>query len=209
MPIKRNTFTKADFEDALSHLGLSVSECAKESGVPRAYLSDLKNRGVPLRRDYDDKLRGFFEEKGVEFEAAPEDDNRGSGALQARAESPHPRVAVTEVIYLPVRAEIAEDRVRDVFAEIGRNDKRIAELSGRKVKRDGGEIAAGSQDEVRELFALLAANYVFVRYLTGTDNPLEKAPAKSTLHEVLLDTIGESVERAGVTREESEEAEEV
>jgi len=207
MPIKQPVvLSRADFDQAVVSLRLNVSEIAKVVGIPRTYLSEFRNGDRKLRPEHQAKLRDFFEEKGVEFEDEPGDGDRGPRAPQPGTESPHPRVAVTEVLYLPIRVEIDEDRVRDVFTEIGRNDKRIAELSNRKVKRDGGEIAAGSQDEVRELFALLAANYVFVRYLTGTDSPLEKAPKKSTLQEVLLDTILESVERAGVRREESEEA---
>ena len=207
MAIKQpEVLSRADFDQAVISLRLNVSEIAKVVGIPRTYLSEFRNGDRRLRPEHQAKLRDFFEEKGVEFEDEPGDGERDPRAPQPGAESPHPRVAVTEVLYLPIRVEIDEDRVRDVFTEIGRNDKRIAELSNRKVKRDGGEIAAGSQDEVRELFALLAANYVFVRYLTGTDSPLEKAPKKSTLHEVLLDTILESVERAGVRREEAEEA---
>jgi hypothetical protein len=204
MPIKqRSVITKSDFEDALDYLGVSVSDVSKGSGVPRAYLSDLKNRGVPLRREYAEKLVEYLKGQGVEFD--DDDAENADGAEPQRPESPHPRVAMTEVLYLPIRPEVVADQVRKVFEEIARNDARVSELYVRKVKRDsGGEIAGRSQDEVRELFALLAWNYVLVRHLTVADSPLEKAPEEGTLHDLMLGTFAEGVERAGVERKEAE-----
>ena len=82
MPIKqRNAITKADFEEALDYLGSSVSEVAKQTNIPRAYLSDLKNRNVRLRREHEDKLREYLVGQGVEFDGdTPTEHLRGEHA---------------------------------------------------------------------------------------------------------------------------------
>ena len=71
VPIKqRNAITKLDFEESLNYLGETVSGIAKQTGIPRAYLSDLKNRNVPLARAQEDKLRTYLDGQGVEFDDA-------------------------------------------------------------------------------------------------------------------------------------------
>ena len=54
MPIKQPAggVTGQDFTDALESLRKSVAEAAKATGIPRTYLSDLRNHGTPLRSEY-------------------------------------------------------------------------------------------------------------------------------------------------------------
>lgn len=210
MAIKQpETLSRADFDEAVVHLRLNMSEVAKETGIPRTYLSEFRNGDRKLRPEILAKLRDYFEGKGLEFDTAPDHDTQYDETSPMGRTTSHPRIAAGTVMYLPIRGDIADDRIGAVMSEIARNDVRAAALCNKRVERVpawiGGEgrFDEATQDELRELFALFAANYVLVRYLTGKDNPLAAPPAKSTLHEVLLDVLNESTERAGVAPPET------
>jgi transcriptional regulator with XRE-family HTH domain len=203
MPIKQpEVLSRADFDEAVVKLRLNVSEIAKETGIPRTYLSEYRNGDRKLRPEHQGKLRDYFESKGVEFSDEPA--NRDHPEVDAPV--PHEGLAVGTVCYFPIRGDLTPTRVREVMSEIERNDTRARELLSNKVKRkttfllnepDGFEKV--TEEEIRELFALFSANYVWFRYLTGVNNPLASRPEKNTLQEVLLETLQESVSRAGLT----------
>lgn len=201
MPVKQpEILSRADFDAAVVMLRLNVSDVAKETNIPRTYLSEFRNGDRKLRPEHQAKLKDFFEGKGVEFDS---DDDDESGAPVVTPSSPHPRLGVATVCHFPVRQDIAAENVRAVIDEIDRNDDRIAELLAHKAERQNtllGEGFAGqTEDDIRELFALLGANYVLIRYLTGLSNPLEQTTGIDTLQSVLTEALRESIERAGLT----------
>lgn len=68
MAIKQNpVLTKGDFETALVTQRLSVSEVARETGIPRHIVSHFRNYGDGLKPEQSTKLRDYFEGLGVEF----------------------------------------------------------------------------------------------------------------------------------------------
>ena len=72
MAIKQpKILSRQDFDQAIIRLRLSVSEVAKETNVPRAYLTEFRNGDRQLRPEHLAKLRDYFESKGVEFEDEP------------------------------------------------------------------------------------------------------------------------------------------
>jgi len=76
MAIKQNQpLTKGDFEAALVTQRLSVSEVARETGIPRHIVSHFRNYGDGLKPEQAAKLRDYLEGLGVEFtdeaEASP------------------------------------------------------------------------------------------------------------------------------------------
>lgn len=183
MAIKRTTVTKQEFEEALAHLGLSVAECAKQCAIPRAYLSDLKNRDVPLRRDYDDRLREFLKGEGIEFDA------------EADAEAPAARkAAVREVRYLwPVDEVVTDAAMQNVQRIIEDNDARLAALLKAEAVRDSGFLGSGglkkeTEEALQEAGSILAENYVLLRMVRGWPALGVKASAEApeTLRDVLL-----------------------
>ena len=200
MPIKQTeNLSRADFDQAVVHLRLNVSELAKETGIPRTYLSEFRNGDRQLRPEHQAKLRDYFEGKGVEFESP-----KGEGQPPAAdPKAPHPRLAVGTVCFFPIRPDLDDARVHSVMQEIDRNDKRIAELFAMEATRTAAFIGDGdysdeTQGAGRELFALCSANYMLVRYLTGTDNPLAQPIEQKSLGAILLETMREGVERAGI-----------
>lgn len=200
---KIEVLSRSDFDEAVVKLRLNVSDIAKETSIPRTYLSEFRNGDRRLKPEHLAKLRDYFESQGIEFDdaAGNPDSSPSTDAVPANL---HPRLAIGTVCYFPIRGDIPADRVRDVLNEIERNDARAAELSAHKVKRladwfgDDQGYAKETDADIRELFALFAANYVLMRYLTGVNNPLAVPPEQNTLHQVLLDTLQESVDRAGV-----------
>lgn len=68
MAIKpQHTLTKEDFETALVTHRLSVSEVARETGIPRHILSHFRNYGDGMKPEQLAKLRDYLEGLGVEF----------------------------------------------------------------------------------------------------------------------------------------------
>ncbi|MEK6664017.1 MAG: hypothetical protein AABY73_09160 [Pseudomonadota bacterium] len=200
------TLSKEDFNDALVTLRSNVSEVSRDTGIPRHLLSHFRNYGDGLKPEQLAKLLDYLEDKGIELEevserAEPEPKAKSVAVPQP---APHPRVAIAAVCHFPISAEHSPDAVRDVLNEVVRNDERIAELLATKAKHASGvfgqseEFSDQTQEDIRELFALLGANYVLVRYLTGTGNPLERVAASDTLQAVMFGAIRESIERAGL-----------
>lgn len=174
MPIKqRNTITKRDFEDALDYLNVSVSEVAKASGIPRAYLSDLKTRSVPLRRENDEKLRAYLQGQGVEFEEngqAPADDEPGA---------PHPALRTETVTrcFFPIAENLDQDVIERVIGAMDKNDARLNALLSKQAERKkgftwpgpacDGERTNATNTARKEIETLFAENYVLFRMLCG------------------------------------------
>jgi transcriptional regulator with XRE-family HTH domain len=213
MPLKeREILSPADFDAAALRLRLSVSEIAKQTGISRSYLSEFRNGDRKLRPEQQAKLRDFFEAQGVEF--VDESSSEEAAAPPVGPASPHPLIQVAPIRYVAIRADLDDRRVRAVFDEIARNDERIAELCSEEVRRgtalfgSSKELTEQSQDQIRELFALLAANYVLVRYATQSENLLSAPPSSDTLHEILLDALDESITRSGAEPEAPQQAEE-
>lgn len=68
MAIKQqHPLTKEDFEEALVTLRLSVSEVARETGIPRHIVSHFRNYGDGMKPEQAAKMRDYLEEKGIEF----------------------------------------------------------------------------------------------------------------------------------------------
>lgn len=173
MPLKqRNTITKADFEEALDYLGSSISEVAKQTNIPRAYLSDLKNRNVRLRREHEDKLRTFLEDQGVEFESDEAPPGRRSSAA---ASSPHPSVEVTQVVRrsLALDDEQDNDAIAAALDSQADRDAQLSQLLSVTVERSEGlmfgpgDLKKSCKQSLDEARRLLAESYLVVGILRG------------------------------------------
>lgn len=172
MPIKRsNAITKADFEDALDYLGASISTIAQESGIPRAYLSDLKNRNIRLRREYEEKLRAYLQEKQVEFE-----DGQDAPAAMPRAPHPDLKIGTATRCYLAIAESLDNETVEQAMAAKEANDAKLNTLLMQKAQRDDGlfaglidepEFDQATKDALAEFNRLCAENYLLVRLLCG------------------------------------------
>lgn len=64
---QQHPLTKEDFEAALASQRLSVSEVARETGIPRHIVSHFRNYGDGMKPEQLAKLRDYLEGLGVEF----------------------------------------------------------------------------------------------------------------------------------------------
>src|SRR5882672_6584719 len=101
---KTEVLSRADFDEAVVKLRLNVSEVAKETGVPRTYLSEFRNGDRKLRPEHQAKLRDYFEDKGIEFDDDDTDDDGDDASA-----SPHPRVKTTSAprCYFPIADSVS------------------------------------------------------------------------------------------------------
>lgn len=194
---QQDILTRADFESSLRHrkVRMSVSEVAKALGIPRAYLSEFRSGERNLKPEFQEKLRAFFEEKGVEFDDAP-------APQTPNPDAPHTALAVARICHLPIRA----DRVSEapaILDEMGRNDVRIAELLDKPAIRNSGLFGDGdfseeTVEDLKELFAFTGASYMLFRYLTLDKNPLDQVAGQYTLRSVLIEHLKQSFDAAGL-----------
>jgi hypothetical protein len=176
--------TGEDFTAALEALRVSVAEVAKATGIPRTYLSDLRNHGTPLRREYAAKLRDWLIGEGVEFEDDADDppEIKGKGA---RVAVPHPTLshaAACVFAVLPSRAAGTVGKMIDNMHDV---QERIRTLAAQE----------SDEDAIRELFALCAWNYMQFCYLTGFG---DFGNAEGTVGAVLFEVVNDDAARVGI-----------
>ncbi|MDD5470954.1 MAG: hypothetical protein PHP05_03420 [Sideroxydans sp.] len=81
MAIKQNpVLTKEDFESALVTQRLSVSEVARQTGIPRHIVSHFRNYGDGLKPEQATTLRDYLEGLGVEFTEAESESAAPAGS---------------------------------------------------------------------------------------------------------------------------------
>ena len=195
---KRNLISKQDLEDALDFLGISISEISKATGVPRSYIGDLKNRGVPLRRESAQKLLDYLVGQGVEFDHAT-----SHGAPPVQDNSSHQRTVGTVG---EIDDAFSDDIVLRVRARLEDNEAQILALLKKRIERggianliDNEKIDEESQAYAAEATRLLAENYFLARSLRGW--PAFEVPAADqteTLRELLLDTFSAALAETGL-----------
>lgn len=198
MAIKsKEVLSRDDFREAIDAGQISISQIAKATGIPRSYLSEFLSIGRRLKPEQLQAVRDFLEGEGVEFEASPAVGSRGADELP-------PSLAIANICHFP----ILPDRVSEakaVLAEIDANDKRIAELLDKPAVRETGAFSSSkgqftekTDQDIRELYGLCAANYMFFRYLTLEKNPLSQGGKEYTLRSVFIEIAKASLDKAGV-----------
>lgn len=200
----KHKITPEDFQEALDYLGASISEIAKQVGIPRAYLSDLKNRNVPLRREHADILAEYFEKEGVPFsdEAAP-----AVISQPANITNLNPQLAVGLKIehYFPISNNITDEVIRNAMYIMEENDARLMMLLQTKLERNEGLFGDGDLTEetkavLQETFALLAGNYITFRMLRGWPalNVQPTSDKPQIVREMILQTFMQPLIDAGL-----------
>jgi len=217
MAIKQQpVLTKDDFEAALVTLRLSVSEVSRETEIPRNIVSHFRNYGDGLKPEQAAKLRGWLEEKGVEFT----DEEETADPSQPTIASLHPQlgVGIQQVHHFPISGNISDEVIRDAMYIMEENDARLMLLLQNKLERNGGFLGNGElTDETKatlqEAFALLAGNYITFRLLRGWPalnvQPTNDKP--QTVRDMILQTFMQPLIDAGlmVAPDQAEESEAV
>lgn len=171
MPIKRsNAISKTDFEDALDYLGASISQVAEESRIPRAYLSNLKNRNIRLQREYEEKLRAYLQEKEVEFESDEDPPRPTTSTTSTSLKS-----ATVERFHLPISDEHSAEVVEEAMALLDASEARLTVLLMEPAPKVESmllfmkpEFSEKTMAEIEEAKKLCIECYLLVRKLRGS-----------------------------------------
>jgi hypothetical protein len=174
MPIKKpDTLTRYDLDQAVIALRLNISEVAKDTGVPRTYISEFRNGNRRLLPEHQAKLRDYFEGMGVEFIGEPEPSGTLPAATQ-QTDSPtltDPegiQRAVLAIRHLAIDPAITREQAEAILEKIAANDREAGELL--QEKAESGVFSDWSEATdamLKGVFGLFAANYVLLRHLQG------------------------------------------
>jgi len=174
---KTEILSRADFGEAVVTLRLNVSEIAKETGIPRTYLSEFRNGDRKLRPEHQAKLRDYFEAHGVVFEDSKEPDTENGAAPAAPIGKVHGGALPfpAPAFHCPVAADLKPEHVKAISARLEAVTRRIAELLPKPLAYDSGvlirsdEPTEESHAEHAALVGLLAEEAILRRRLEGRD----------------------------------------
>lgn len=166
--------TKEDFEAALVELRLSISEVARESGLPRHIISHFRGYGDGLKPEQAAKLRGYFESKGVEFtgekDAAPENAPASTSKQPpATPEDGMTRRGVIAFRHFFIDERLTDEQIEEAAKRFEANYGQVAELLGHDLKTEfaSGDYDEDTENKLRELWGLLAGLGVLVLHMQG------------------------------------------
>jgi hypothetical protein len=214
MAIKQPTvLTKEDFESAVVTLRLSVSEVARETGIPRNIVSHFRNYGDGMKPEQVAKLRDYLESKGVEFddEKKPTTTDAAPGIASL---NPQLSVGLKVEHYFPLSNNIADEVIREAMFIMDENDARLAVLLQTKLERESvlfgeGDLTEETKAALQETFALLAGNYITFRMLRGWRalNVQPSTEKPETVRDMILQTFMQPLVDAGLIVADTQPAE--
>lgn len=214
MAIKKTVvLSKEDFETSLVELRLSVSEVARETGIPRQYISHFRTYGDGLKPEQVAKVRDFLEDKlaevGMALESAP-----APGLFPpppprpAQAASPlvavlpnidaaHLRRSALTCLHFYISPDIPEQAIAQAVRRMEENEARMEELMGQEAAQPGFFDSSNWDEEteasLNEAIALMAENYVITRFLQGRNfmsQGMESGAEAQTVRDVMTTTFG-------------------
>lgn len=183
--------TREDYNAAQVTLGLTYAEVAKETGLPRQYLSEFRSGTRNLLPEHQRKLRSHFEDRGIVFEDYEDSEKppqlRGP-VIQAYADtngvppeeaaaiadmkaSPALRSTAIACLHFAISPDIPAPDVLKIIRQMEENETRLEELLSKEAK-EGGLLTFGQWDgetetDLQEAFATMAANFVLASLVQG------------------------------------------
>jgi len=226
---KQPVLTQEDFEAAIVTLRLSVSEVARETGIPRNIVSHFRNYGDGLKPEQAAKLRDWLESKGVEFT----DEVETPAAAQPIGEQPSPFKmpfilsddGLTQRTALVCRhffidERITEDQISEAGKRIEESFNQAKELMSVELGREwlSGDFDEETTTKLRELWGHLARIGLVILHLQGRvlinqerilANSLaaDVRPKPITFGDLLSDTYSEIVAVTNTEQHETKDEE--
>lgn len=172
--------TPEQFRQALANIKdatgstISVADISEGTGLSKAYISEFRNDTRNLTPSQQAQLLVFVQQKcdeaGVDFpqpeaEAANADDEQLRALLTAALKN-------AEKPSLPISEDIPAERREAILSQVRKNDARIAHLMYKELQTGvflGGGYSSQSEADIRELYGLLATNYLAIQILTGNN----------------------------------------
>lgn len=168
---------------ASKDLNLTVAAIAEGTGLSKAYISEFRNETRNLSATQQEQLRAYLEsqyaEKGLTF---PDDGEQPETELLQGLGNMVKRISRPAIMLSEDVPKAQADKLLDL---IEANRLKVSDLLNTEFQSGGifgGEFSGETEGTIRELFALLALNYVAVLMLQGRNiasKPSKGLPPKT------------------------------
>lgn len=172
----RKGITSEQLRQAAKDLNLTVAAIAEGTGLSKAYISEFRNETRNLSPTQQAQLRAYleaqYEAQGMTFPEA--EDTSGTELLQGLGGMVK-RISRPAILLSENLPSAQVDKLLDL---IEGNRLKVQEVLAREFETGGffgGEFSDETENAIRELFALLALNYVAILMLQGR-NIASKVP---------------------------------
>lgn len=164
----RKGVTAEQIRQAAKDLDLTVSAIADGTGLSKAYISEFRNETRNLSQSQQAQLRSYLE---AQYEAQgktfPEVADTSSNDLLQGLGSMVQRITRPAILLSDDVPKALSDKLLNL---IDTNRIKVGDILGREFQAGGffgGEFAKETEESIRELFALLALNYIAILMLQG------------------------------------------
>ena len=168
MTLNRKGVSSEQIRQAAKDLDLTVSAIADGTGLSKAYISEFRNETRNLSQSQQTQLRSFleakYEEQGKEF---PEAEDTSSNDLLQGLGGMVARISRKAIL---LSDDIPKEQADKLIDLIEMNRLKVGEIMGHEFQNGGflgGDFSKKTEEAIRELFALLALNYVAILMLQG------------------------------------------
>lgn len=168
MSASQKTITVKQLQQATDELGLTVAVIAEGSGLSKAYISEFRGETRNLKPPQQAQLRGFleaqYEARGWEF---PENEGASPSGFYQDLGGMIQRITRPAILLSEDVPRAQADKLTDL---IEANRLKVTDILAGKFEDGGflgGEYSAATENAIREVFALLALNYVAILMLQG------------------------------------------
>jgi transcriptional regulator with XRE-family HTH domain len=168
MNVVKKGVTPEQIRQAAKDLDLTVAAIAEGTGLSKAYISEFRNETRNLSQSQQAQLRAFleakYEDQGKEF---PEVEDTSSNDLLQGLGGMVQRITRPAILLSEDMPKALSDKLLDL---IDTNRAKVSEILGREFQAGGflgGEFSQKTEEAIRELFALLALNYIAILMLQG------------------------------------------
>lgn len=164
----RKGVSAEQIRQAAKDLDLTVSAIADGTGLSKAYISEFRNETRNLSQSQQTQLRNFlelkYEEQGKDF---PEAEDTSSSDLLQGLGGMVQRITRPAILLSEDVPKALSEKLLDL---IDANRAKVSEILGREFQDGGffgGDYSKETEEAIRELFALLALNYIAILMLQG------------------------------------------
>ncbi len=168
MSNQKKGITAEQLRQASKDLGLTVAGIAEGTGLSKAYISEFRNETRNLSASQQDQLRTYLDaqyaEKGLPF---PDRADQSDADLLYDLGNMVKRISRPAIL---LSEDLPKDQVEKLRDLIDANRLKVTELLNTDFQGGGifgGEFSTETEEAIRQLFALLALNYVAVLMLQG------------------------------------------
>lgn len=203
--------SREDYNQAQVTLGLTYSEIAKDTGLPRQYLSEYRAGTRNLVPEHQRKLRNYFEDKGIAFESGETANPATPAALRPAPDAPHPSLGaqiVTEYFF-QIDNRLPDTVIESSMDFIETTDDKLIALGALKLGRNEEMFGLGEDEgfdektaeALQDAIMNMAAGYLVFMLARGGWSSFTREQTDGnpvTLRDQLYQSFRPALEAAGL-----------